>query len=71
MLKNFPADFRYVLGLQEASVVGMADGYAQASRTPAVAVLHTAAGTGNGMGNIMTAFLNKTPLIVIVSLSGT
>jgi benzoylformate decarboxylase len=53
------------LGLQEASVVGMADGFAQASRVPAVAVLHTAAGTGNGMGNIMTAFLNKTPLIII------
>jgi benzoylformate decarboxylase len=65
MLKNFPTDFRYILGLQEASVVGMADGYAQATRRPAVAVLHTAAGTGNGMGNIMTAFLNKTPLIII------
>ena len=65
MLKNFPSDFQYILGLQEASVVGMADGFAQASRKPAVAVLHTAAGTGNGMGNIMTAFLNKTPLIII------
>jgi len=65
MLKNFPSDFRYILGLQEASVVGMADGYSQATRNPAVAVLHTAAGTGNGMGNIITAFLNKTPLIII------
>ena len=65
MLQNFPSDFQYILGLQEASVVGMADGFAQASRKPAVAVLHTAAGTGNGMGNIMTAFLNKTPLIII------
>ena len=31
MLADFPRDFRYVLGLQEAVVVGMADGYAQAS----------------------------------------
>ena len=31
MLAEFPDDFRYVLGLQEAVVVGMADGYAQAS----------------------------------------
>ena len=31
MLADFPADFRYVLGLQEAAVVGMADGFAQAS----------------------------------------
>jgi benzoylformate decarboxylase len=65
MLKNFPSDFQYVLGLQEASVVAMADGFSQATRKPVVVSLHTSAGTGNGMGNIMTAFLNKTPLILI------
>ena len=65
MLKNFPSDFEYILGLQEASVVAMADGYSQATRKPVVVSLHTSAGTGNGMGNIMSAFLNKTPLIVI------
>jgi benzoylformate decarboxylase len=65
MLKNFPSDFQYILGLQEASVVAMADGYSQATRKPVVVSLHTSAGTGNGMGNIMTAFLNKTPLILI------
>lgn len=63
-LKNFPADFQYILGLQEASVVAMADGFAQATRRPALVNLHTSAGTGNGMGNIMTAFLNRTPLII-------
>jgi benzoylformate decarboxylase len=42
----------------------MADGFAQATRRPALVNLHTSAGTGNGMGNIMTAFLNKTPLII-------
>jgi benzoylformate decarboxylase len=63
-LKNFPSDFQYILGLQEASVVAMADGFAQATRHPALVNLHTSAGTGNGMGNIMTAFLNKTPLII-------
>lgn len=63
-LKNFPGDFRYVLGLQEASVVGMADGYSQAMRRPVLVNLHTAAGTGNAMGNIMSAFQNKTPLVI-------
>lgn len=63
-LKNFPKDFQYVLGLQEASVVAMADGFAQATRKPALVNLHTSAGTGNGMGNIMTAYQNKTPLII-------
>jgi benzoylformate decarboxylase len=63
-LKNFPGDFQYILGLQEASVVAMADGFAQATHRPALVNLHTSAGTGNGMGNLMTAFQNKTPLIV-------
>ena len=63
-LKNFPADFTYVLGLQEASVLAMADGYAQATGRPALVNLHTSAGTGNALGNLMTAFQNKTPLIV-------
>ena len=63
-LKNFPADFEYILGLQEASVVAMADGFAQATNKPAFVNLHTSAGTGNAMGTLITAFLNKTPLIV-------
>ena len=64
MFRNFPEDFRYVLGLQEAVVVGMADGYAQATGNAALVNLHSAAGTGNAMGNIFTAFRNRTPLIV-------
>ena len=63
-LKDFPSDFRYVLGLQEASVVAMADGFAQAMRQPALVNLHTGAGLGNAMGNLLTAFQNKTPLII-------
>jgi benzoylformate decarboxylase len=63
-LKNFPKDFQYVLGLQEASVVAMADGFSQATNRPALVNLHTAAGTGNGMCNIMTAYQNKTPLVI-------
>ena len=62
-LKNFPKDFRYVLAPQEASVIAIADGFAQATRRPALVNLHTTA-TANGMGNIATAFQNKTPLIV-------
>lgn len=64
MFRDFPADFRYVLGLQEAVVVGMADGYAQASGKAALVNLHSAAGVGNAMGNIFTAFRNRTPLII-------
>jgi benzoylformate decarboxylase len=63
-LKNFPSDFEYVLGLQEASVVAMADGFSQATNTPVLVNLHSGAGTGNGMCNIMTAYQNKTPLVI-------
>ncbi|RIW50816.1 benzoylformate decarboxylase [Micromonospora endophytica] len=63
-LQAFPDDFRYVLALQEASAVGMADGYAQATGKPAHVNLHTAPGTGNAMGNIVTAWHNRTPLII-------
>jgi benzoylformate decarboxylase len=64
MFRDFPQDFRYVLGLQEAVVVGMADGYAQATRKAAVVNLHSAAGVGNAMGNIFTAYMNRTPLVI-------
>lgn len=44
------SDIQYILGLQEASVVAMADGYAQASGRPGFVNLHTAGGLGNAMG---------------------
>ena len=65
MFRGFPGDFRYVLGLQEAVVVGMADGYAQATGQVAFVNLHSAAGVGNAMGNIYTAFKNRTPMVVV------
>ena len=64
MLAGFPDDFTYVLGLQEAVVVGMADGYAQASGRPAIVNLHTAPGVGNAMGAIFNARANKSPLVI-------
>src|SRR6187549_644173 len=64
MLADFPGDFRYVLGLQEAVVVGMADGYAQASGNVTVANLHTAPGVGNAMGAIFNAQANHSPVLV-------
>ncbi|RIV34591.1 benzoylformate decarboxylase [Micromonospora radicis] len=63
-LQDFPDDFHYVHALHEASAVGMADGYAQVTGRPAHVNLHTAPGTGNAMGNIVTAWHNRTPLIV-------
>src|SRR4028118_1848333 len=63
-LKDFPEDFTYVLGLHEGTVVGMADGYAQGTGQAAFVNLHTAAGLGNAMGAMVTAWHNRTPLVV-------
>lgn len=63
-LKDFPDDFRYVLALQEASVVAMADAYAQRTGRPALVNVHTAAGMGNAVGNIESAWYNRAPLII-------
>jgi benzoylformate decarboxylase len=64
LFRDFPKDFRYVLGLEEGVVVGMADGYAQAVRNAAFVNLHSAAGVGHAMGNIFTAYRNRTPLVI-------
>ncbi|MEV1142868.1 benzoylformate decarboxylase [Micromonospora sp. NPDC049799] len=63
-LAAFPEDFHYVHALHEASAVAMADGYAQVTGRPAHVNLHTAPGTGNAMGNLVTAWHNRAPLIV-------
>jgi benzoylformate decarboxylase len=64
MFRSFPNDFRYVVGLQEAVVVGMADTYAQATRNAALVNLHSAAGVGNAMGSIFTAYKNRSPIVI-------
>jgi benzoylformate decarboxylase len=64
MLSSFPGDFSYVLGLQELVVMGMADGYAQASGRPTLVSLHTAPGVGNAAGGIVNAQANKSPLVI-------
>ena len=57
-------EISYVLALQEASAVAMADGYAQAARRPGFLNLHTAGGLGHGMGNLLNACISQTPLVV-------
>jgi benzoylformate decarboxylase len=64
LLKDFPEDFRYVLGLHEGTVVGMADGFAQGTGNAAFVNLHAAPGLGNAVGAIVTAYHNRTPLVI-------
>ncbi len=62
-LADYP-EMRYVLGLQEAIVIAMADGYARASGELVACNVHVAPGLGNAMGSLFTAFNSGTPLIV-------
>lgn len=66
LLAGLPRDLRFVLGLHEGSVVGMATGYAIGRDAPALAVLHTTAGLGNAVGALATARANRAPLVVLV-----
>lgn len=64
-LSQFPSDFRYILGLHEGVVLGMADGYSQATGRPVLVNLHSAAGLGNAMGMLVNATISHTPLVVM------
>ena len=66
LLADLPEDLRFVLGLHEASVVGMATGWAIGRGEPALAILHTTAGLGNAVGALATARVNRAPLVVLV-----
>ena len=57
-------DIKYVLGLQEAALMAMADGYAQASGKLAVINLHAAPGLGNAMGMLYDAMKANAPVLV-------
>ncbi|WP_119067162.1 benzoylformate decarboxylase [Rubrobacter indicoceani] len=64
MLRDWPPDFRYILALHEAAALGMAEGYARQTGNAAFVNLHTAPGLGNAMGQMVTAWHNRTPLVV-------
>lgn len=66
LLVDLPEGFRFVLGLHEGAVVGMATGWAVARDSPALVVLHTTAGLGNAVGALATARVNRAPLVVLV-----
>jgi thiamine pyrophosphate-dependent acetolactate synthase large subunit-like protein len=67
---RFP-DITYILGLQEAALVLIANGYAQTTQKPTVVQLHCSVGVGNGLGSLYQAFRKqRTPLVVIAGEAG-
>lgn len=57
-------DLTYVLGLQEALVVAMADGFSRASGKLVACNVHVAPGLGNAMGSLYNAKFTGTPMIL-------
>src|ERR1700728_4449730 len=64
MFRDFPGDFRYVLGLQESIVVAWVAGFAQRAASAALMNLHSSIGVGHALGSIFTAYKNQTPLVI-------
>jgi benzoylformate decarboxylase len=58
------ADIRFVLGLQESVVLGMADGFARASNRLTAANVHVAPGLGNAIGALYNAAFCGSPIIL-------
>lgn len=61
-LKDLPA--RYILGLNESTVVAMADGYSQITDRPTLINLHAAPGTGNGLGALTNSTISRSKLVI-------
>jgi len=68
-IARFP-DVEYVLGLQEAAVVCVADGYAQSTGRPSVVLLHSGVGLGNAVGSLYHALHRRTPMVVLAGEAG-
>ena len=63
-LADYP-QLRYILSLQESVAVMMADGYARATKKPALVQLHSSPGIGNAVGALYQAKRGHAPLVCI------
>ncbi|MGH3171454.1 MAG: thiamine pyrophosphate-binding protein, partial [Trebonia sp.] len=68
-LAGYP-DLRYVCTLHETVALAIADGYARATRRPAVVQLHSGVGLGNGIGMLYQAKRGHAPLVVLAGDAG-
>ncbi len=59
---------KFILGLHETVVTGMADGYGRASGIPGVSCVHTTVGTANSLGMTINSFADHSPLVVVAGV---
>ncbi|MDJ1133459.1 benzoylformate decarboxylase [Streptomyces iconiensis] len=65
MFRDWPDDFRYVLGLQESTAVAMAAGHALGTGRAALVSLHSAGGVGHALGAVFNAYRDRVPVVVV------
>ncbi|MEJ1929453.1 thiamine pyrophosphate-binding protein [Nostoc sp. NIES-2111] len=63
-IREYP-DLKYILTLQESVAVMIADGYARATKKPALVQIHSTPGLGNAIGALYQAYRGHSPLVVI------
>ncbi|MCW5205391.1 thiamine pyrophosphate-binding protein [Desulfobulbus sp. F5] len=56
---------KYILTLQESVALMMADGYARATKKPALVQIHSSPGLGNTIGAMYQAMRGHAPLVII------
>ncbi|NLU74327.1 benzoylformate decarboxylase [Streptomyces sp. HNM0575] len=65
MFRDWPRDFRYVLGLQESTAVAMAAGHALGTGSAALVSLHSAGGVGHSLGAVFNAYRDRVPVVIV------
>src|SRR5271157_2998274 len=68
-LRAYPR-MKYILALQESVALMIGDGYARATRRPALVQIHSSPGLGNAIGAMYQAMRGHAPLVVIGSDAG-
>lgn len=58
-------EMKYILTLQESVALMMADGYARATKKPALVQIHSSPGLGNTIGAMYQAMRGHAPLVII------
>ncbi|MCG8364823.1 MAG: thiamine pyrophosphate-binding protein [Pseudanabaenales cyanobacterium] len=69
-LSDYYPEFEYIFALQETIAIAAADGYARATKRPAVVQLHSSVGLGNGIGMMYQTMRGQTPLVVLTGEAG-
>jgi len=64
-------DLQYILTLHEGTALGMADGYARASRQPGVVSVHTIVGVANTINYLYNSYRDRVPVILTAGFKDT